>query len=127
MGHPDLDRARGLHAALHDVFFRDGDWTDRALLARVLSLCREAADAVSDAYCREELNIVGDYATELFSEASHGRYESDSLSGAEFLRLQILKALDSFHSRLFSMEAVRRATELARLQPPPTGSRGPRL
>ena len=126
MGYPDLDRARGLHAVLHDVFQRGGDWSDPAILSRVVRLCGEAASTVSDVHCREELGIVAEYATELFSEARHRKYESDSLSGAEFLRLQILKALDSFHSRLYSMEAIRRAGELARLQPPP-GPAGPGL
>ena len=125
MPYPDLDRARGLHGALHELFQRGSDWSDPALLTRALALCREAAASVSDAYCREELHIVVDYARELFSHASHRKYESDSLSGGEFLRLQILKALDSFHSRLYSMEAIRRAGELARLQPPAPGRHGP--
>ena len=123
MGYPDLDRARGLHAALHEIFQHGAEDFDPAILHRVLALCREAAASVSDAYCREELHIVADYAKELFSQARHRKYESDSLSGAEFLRLQILKALDSFHSRLYSMEAIRRAGELARLQPPAPGPR----
>ena len=48
------------------------------------------------------------YAAELLSEQGHHKYESQSLSGTEFLRLQIIKALDSFHSRLFSLESMRR-------------------
>jgi hypothetical protein len=57
------------------------------------------------------MGIVGDYAAEIFSRREHRKWESESLPGAEFLRLQILKALDSYHSRLYSIEAIRRAGE----------------
>jgi hypothetical protein len=118
MSYADLDQARTHHAALRDVFQRAGDWSDLAALRRVETLCREGAAAVADPYCREELGIVGDYAAELFSQRSHRKYESESLPGAEFLRLQILKALDSFHSRLYSIEAIRRAAEYQQLRSP---------
>ena len=115
MSYPDLDQARLQHAALRDIFQREGDWSDIPVLRGVETLCREAAAALADPYCREELGIVADYAAELFSQRSHRKYESESLPGAEFLRLQILKALDSFHSRLYSIEAIRRAAEYQQL------------
>jgi hypothetical protein len=118
MSYADLDQARTHHAALREVFQRAEDWSDLAALRRVEALCRECAAAVADPYCREELGIVADYAAELFSQRSHRKYESESLPGAEFLRLQILKALDSFHSRLYSIEAIRRAGEYQQLRSP---------
>ena len=113
MSYSDIDAARRGHTALKDVFAHHrADWAARADdLRRVETLCLETAAAIGDAQCREEMGIVGDYAAELFTRGEHRKWESESMSGAEFLRLQILKALDSFHSRLYSIEAIRRAGE----------------
>lgn len=123
MAYPDLEQARKCHTSLHDVFYRDGDCWQRASLRTVEALCRDAAAAVDDAYCREEMGIVADYAAEHYSQRNHRKYESESLPGAEFLRLQILKALDSYASRLYSLEALRRAAELRAPRAVPHGPR----
>jgi len=111
MSYPDIDEARQRHASLKDIFaLHRADWAARAEeMQRVETLCREAAAAIGDAQCREEMGIVGDYAAELYARGEHRKWASESMSGAEFLRLQILKALDTFHSRLYSIEAIRRA------------------
>jgi hypothetical protein len=111
--YPDIEAARTHHAALREIFAQHrADWAQRTdELRQVEELCREAAAAVGDPQCREEMGIVGDYAAELFARGEHRKWESESMSGAEFLRLQILKALDSFRSRLYSIEAIRRAGE----------------
>jgi hypothetical protein len=109
---PDLDEARRQHAALREIFYRADRSLDVQLVRRVEALCRRASAAVDDAYCQQEMRLVAGYAAELFSEQGHHKYESQSLSGAEFLRLQIIKALDSFHGRLFSLEAMRRAAAM---------------
>jgi hypothetical protein len=113
MAYPDIEQGRDYHAALKSIFaFHRTDWAERLEVLRVVEdLCRQAAAAVDDAACREEMGIVADYAAEIFSRGEHRKWESESMSGAEFLRLQILKALDSFHSRLYSIEAIRRAGE----------------
>jgi hypothetical protein len=125
MGYADIDEARRRHAELKDLFASQrADWSAGAdELRRVENLCREAAAAIGDPQCREEMGIVGDYAAELFGRGEHRKWASESMSGAEFLRLQILKALDSFHSRLYSIEAIRRAGER---QLYPSGLRSPR-
>jgi hypothetical protein len=113
MSYSDIDEARRRHASLKEVFAHHrADWSAGAgELRGVETLCREAAAAIGDAQCREEMGIVGDYAAELFARGEHRKWASESMSGAEFLRLQILKALDTFHSRLYSIEAIRRAGE----------------
>jgi len=108
MFQPDLDDARAQHAALREIFYRPDGQLDAQLLRRVEALCRRASAAVNDKYCQQEMRLVAGYAAELLSEQGHHKYESQSLSGTEFLRLQIIKALDSFHSRLFSLESMRR-------------------
>ena len=113
MAYPDIEQGRDYHAALKSIFaFHRTDWAERLeVLREVEDLCRQAAAAVDDAACREEMGIVADYAAEIFSRGEYRKWESESMPGAEFLRLQILKALDSFHSRLYSIEAIRRAGE----------------
>lgn len=113
MAYPDIEQGRDCHAALKGIFaFHRTDWAERVeVLRQVEDLCRQAAGAVDDAACREEMGIVADYAAEIFSRGEYRKWESESMPGAEFLRLQILKALDSFHSRLYSIEAIRRAGE----------------
>lgn len=118
MSYPDLDEARRYHTALRALFLTDSESSGRTSLRQVEALCRSAASAVDDPYCREEMGIVADYAAELFSQKLHRKYESESLNGAEFLRRQILRSLDAYASRLHSLEAVRRAGDFRTPQRP---------
>ena len=63
---------------------------------------------MKDAECQEKMGIVEHYAAALYSESEHHKWRMSSLPGADFLRLQILRALVAFHSRLFAIEAARR-------------------
>lgn len=108
----DLDAARRHHLALKQIFIRHvGGAADLGALRRVLSLCAAAAEATDDAYCREKLRLVGEYAAEMLAHGNHAKWGRDSISGAEFLRQQVLNALELFASRLYSIEALRRAAE----------------
>ena len=86
------------------------DW--RAL-RRVIALCQEASDAMDDDYFRAKLHAVSEYSAELFANAEHGRWRRGSVSGAVFLTLQILNALELCNSRLYSLEALRDTGRLA--------------
>jgi hypothetical protein len=105
----DVSQARRLHAALREFFVhRDSAVApDFRTLRRVLNLCEAATLAVDDAYCREKLRLVAEYAAEMLSQPSHARWGRDSASGAEFLRQQVLNALELFASRLYSLETLR--------------------
>ena len=104
----NMAEARWLHAALRDFFARrEGELPDLRALGRVLALCEAAGRAVDDAYCSEKLRITVDYAAELLSQRDHAKWGRDSTSGAEFLRQQILNALELYASRLYSLEALR--------------------
>jgi hypothetical protein len=98
--YPDIDEARNLHAGLKALVERHvGDAPDYRALRRMLDLCRRAAAAIDDRYCHDKVRLVEDFAAELFS---HGE------SRAQFLKQQILAALELFHSRLYSIEILRR-------------------
>ena len=110
----EVAEARRLHAALREIVAgHTGEAADYRALRRVLALCQAAFEAVDDAYCREKLGTVGEYAAELLSQGDHSKWGRDSLSGAKFLRQHILYALELFASRLYSMEAPSRPGKAA--------------
>jgi len=86
------------------------DWRT---LRRVIALCEDASNALDDDYFRAKLHAVSEYAGELFANAEHGRWRRGSISGAVFLTLQILNALELCNSRLYSLEALRQTGQLA--------------
>lgn len=109
MAYPDIDKARECHAALLEIFIHHpGGWADKEALQKIDKLARQAMMFVKDAECRETVGIVERYAAALYSEADHHRWRTTSLPGADFLRLQILRALVAFHSRVFAIDAARR-------------------
>ncbi|HEV8643988.1 MAG TPA: hypothetical protein VGR01_00285 [Burkholderiales bacterium] len=109
MSFADLDDARRHHGALLEIFLHHpGGWADRASLNKIVELCRAAGAAVDDAQCAEQVKIVVAGATDLFSEQAHKKWARSNVSGADFLRLEIMRALHSFSRRLSEMEAARR-------------------
>jgi hypothetical protein len=113
--HTDLDEARGHHALLRQLVERhSGSASDFRALRRVLDLCRRAAEAIDDRYCRDKLRLVEDFAAEMFSHSEHDKWQRESMSGADFLKAQILGALELFHSRLYSLEMLRRSAARSR-------------
>ena len=117
----DLDEARGHHVSLRQIVERhSGAASDFRALRRVLDLCRRAADAIDDRYCREKLRLVEDFAAEMFAHSEHDKWQRESISGADFLKQQIVGALELFSSRLYSIEMLRRSSaraSLARIEP----------
>ena len=114
----DLEQARSHHAMLRQLVERhSGAATDFRALRRVLDLCRRAAEVIDDRYCRDKLRLVEDFAAEMFSHSEHGKWQRESVSGAEFLKAQILSALELYHSRLYSIEMLRRSPARAPLAP----------
>jgi len=108
MSFADLDDARRHHGALLEIILHHpGGWSDRASLNKIVGLCRVACAAIDDAQCAEQLRIVAQYATDLFSEQDHKKWERINVSGADFLRLEIMRALHSFSRRLSEVEAAR--------------------
>jgi hypothetical protein len=104
----DINLARNHQVSLKDLINRHpGSGADWRALRRVLALCQAATDAIDDEYCRAKLHLVSECAGELFS------YDGKR---AEFLKLQILNALDLYSSRLYNIEAARRPPSLRKAQ-----------
>jgi hypothetical protein len=109
MSYPDLEKARECHGALREILIHHpGGWADKEALVKIEKLAWQAMTLVKDAECQEKMGIVEHYAAALYSEAEHHKWRMNSLPGADFLRLQMLRALVAFHSRLFAIEAARR-------------------
>jgi hypothetical protein len=109
MSYPDLDDARKQHAALLEIIIHNpGGWSDRVSLAKFVELCRTASSAVDDLECRQMVALIQQHAAALFSEQTHRKWDRASMSGADFLRLEIVRALHSFNHRLTEIEAARR-------------------
>lgn len=112
MSYSDLDDARKQHAALLEIIIHNpGGWSDRTSLGRIVELCRAARSAIDDLGCRETVRLIAEYAADLFSEQAHRKWDRGSMSGADFLRLEIVRALHSFNHRLTEIEAARKGGE----------------
>jgi hypothetical protein len=102
----DINLARTHQASLKDLILRHpasaADWRG---LRRVLALCKAATDAIDDEYCRAKLNLVAECAGELYSSGE---------TRADFLKLQIVNALELYSSRLYNIEASRRPARTIR-------------
>lgn len=108
----DIETARRHHRALKQFFIaHTAEAADLRALQYVLTLCDSAGAALHDDYCREKLRLVGEYAAELLGRGDHAKWGQDAPAGREFLRQQVLNALELFASRLYSLEALRRAAE----------------
>ena len=100
MLHSDIDAARAQHAALKQLVVCHSGPANWRALRRALELCRRAAAAIDDRYCRDKLRLVEDFAAEMFSRGE---------SRTQFLRQRILDALELFGSRLYTLETTRLA------------------
>jgi hypothetical protein len=101
MAHEDLERAMAVQKELQEIFRkRVGGWRDEETLERVRRLCFESRMAANDGYCREQIGAIESHSNELFSARKHRKLDAERLTGAEYLRLQIVTAIHSLGSRL---------------------------
>ena len=104
--HTDLYIARKSLQALRDVIIlRPGH--DTECLERVHRLVGQVNAALNDAPCKELLEAVLRYADDLYSPAGHAKWDRPRMSGANYLRLQILSKLSGFQNRLTELETSR--------------------
>ena len=101
----DIETARRHYAAMRDLIIRHrGGSPDERVLRRLRDLSRKAAAAIDDGNSRSLLSAVEGYSAQLFSESAHLKWARTEMSGAHFLRLQILRELDAFHVRLLQLQ-----------------------
>jgi hypothetical protein len=104
----DLGEVREHYAALRDLISQNpGGREDAATRVKVSVLCEAAIAVLDDAECRQRLRLVDQHAGELFSDGEHRKWDRAKMTGADYLRLQILIALEGVNTRLFFLGAVR--------------------
>src|SRR5713226_2091104 len=109
MPHTDLDAARSHYSTLRDlIIHHEGGWADQESLRKLDRLCRLVVEAVDDAECHARMESIQAFANDLYSTSGHLRWTRRDTSGADFLRLWILREIDAFLSRLDLLEAMRR-------------------
>lgn len=84
-----------------------GGWDDAVSREKACGLCQSAIASLDDPECRERLRLAERYATELFSADGHRKWDRKQMSGADYLRLQMLIALEAVNTRLFFIAALR--------------------
>jgi hypothetical protein len=104
----DLKQLRETYVTLRELVIQNpGGWDDAATRTKVARLCNAGILALDDAECHERLRAVLTQASDLFSREGHLRWTRSKMSGADYLRLQMLIALEALNTRLFFLEAMR--------------------
>ena len=108
MSDKDLQEVRAAYKALRELVIQNpGGWDDIASRSRVETLCSAGIAALADAECRDRLRTVEEQARELYSSGAHRAWRRSTMTGADYLRLQILIALETVNTRLFYIDATR--------------------
>jgi hypothetical protein len=111
----DIRKVREHYSTLRDLVIQHpGGWEDADALAKVGRLCGAAIGAIDDPECHNRLRAVETQALDLFSREGHRKWQRKNMSGADYLRLQILIALEALNTRLFFIETRRSEAAQAR-------------
>jgi hypothetical protein len=112
----DLETARKHYSAMRDlIIHHHGGSRNEQALGKLRDLSRKVAAAIDDGDCKRLLSAVDGYGADLFSESGHLQWAQTPISGADFLRLKILRELDAFHARLLQLQFETTRNEAARL------------
>jgi hypothetical protein len=105
----DLNKVRENYATLRElIILNPGGWDDAESRVRAEGLCRASMAALSDGECEQRLARVEAQAAELYSSDAHQRWARRTMSGADYLRLQILITLEALNARLYLLETQRK-------------------
>jgi hypothetical protein len=111
----DIREVRAHYSTLRELVIQHpGGWEDADALAKVGRLCGAGMAAIDDPECHAKLRTVETQAADLFSREGHRKWQRKNMSGADYLRLQILIALEALNARLFFIETQRGEATQAR-------------
>jgi hypothetical protein len=104
----DIKQVRETYVTLRELVIQNpGGWDDVASRSKVERLCDAGSVAIEDSECRARLRSVANQAAELYSRTGHLKWSRAKMSGADYLRLQMLIALEALNTRLFFLSALR--------------------
>jgi hypothetical protein len=105
MTQAETDRILGYLAGLEAVVTKShGGWADEDSLLEFRRLCWAAILAVDDGECQEQLDLLVQYAKDLYSDDAHRRWDIGPVFGVDILRRKIRTLLGSFRVRLQGIE-----------------------
>jgi hypothetical protein len=108
MTNADLQRARshldGLEAVLANSH---GGWADEDSLLEFRRLCWAALLVVDDGECQQQIDLLVQYAKDLYSDRGHQRWDVGPVFGADILRRKIRMMLSACRVRLNGIEGGR--------------------
>jgi hypothetical protein len=108
MSHPDLYLARKHSEALRDLIVRHaGGWRDVESLKKLQHMTAATANALDDLESRHLASVISELGVALFSADDHGKWAQGRTSGADVLRLRILREITALQGRIAYIESVR--------------------
>src|SRR5574341_740732 len=84
----------------------NGGWADTEALTQFRIMSLAAARAADDPECAGMMRAADRYALDLFSVTAHESWATNEVSGADFLRTQILRVLDAFQDRVVHLQSA---------------------
>lgn len=97
----DLQKVRDHLSALEAVIARShGGWADEESLLEFRRLCWAMLLAVDDGECQAHIDLLLQYAKDLYSDHDHHRWNVGPVFGVDLLRRKIAMALSALRVRL---------------------------
>jgi hypothetical protein len=101
MTQADLERVRAHLAALEAVVVKShGGWSDEDSLLEFRRLCWEVLLVANEPECHEQIDLLVQYAKDLYSDHDHHRWDVGPVFGADILRRKIRMVVTAFRARL---------------------------
>lgn len=105
MTQAELDRILEHLTGLETVVARShGGWADEDSLLEFRRLCWAAMLAIEDSECQAQLDLLVQYAKDLYSDEDHKRWDIGPVFGVDILRRKIRMLISSFRTRLLGIE-----------------------
>jgi len=130
MANADLENALHHLRVMQDLLAQQrgsGANVDQAQLFAALELLSGSfSRLMTDCLCQQKLAELRGFAHALYSDKDQQRWSRASLTGGEFLRLQMLKSLNALDARIRMLFKIRSAATENKVLPLPRSERARR-
>jgi hypothetical protein len=108
MPQPDSRIAREHCEAMRDlIVLHAGGWRDVESLKKLQHMAAAAANALDDLESKHLASVISELGVALFSADDHEKWAQGKTSGADVLRLRILREINALQGRIAYIESVR--------------------